>query len=179
MPGIGPVAHLQENRLEEADLDDLAADALNLHPIADAHAVAAHQEEPAEEREEEVFQRHGQTGGGQADDGRGLARRPEHDQENHQPRGEAHGQHAQEALLVHAAAILPIAEGMADTGFDGHRGEQESQHEGQRPKQQMQYAEPPRIDESDPGLVCVVDLLAVLNAAVKLHQGLALVGEIV
>src|ERR1019366_5786820 len=45
MPGIGPVTHLEQDRLEQPHLDDFAAHALDLHPIPHAHAVASHQQE--------------------------------------------------------------------------------------------------------------------------------------
>src|SRR5580704_4788752 len=42
---VGPVAGFEQHRAEEADLDDLAADAVDLDPVADANTVFAHEDE--------------------------------------------------------------------------------------------------------------------------------------
>ncbi len=77
---VGPVAGLEQRGAEEADLDDLAADAIDLDPVADADAVLAHEDEPAEEGEDEVLEDDGEAGGDEAEDGRHLAGHAEDDQ---------------------------------------------------------------------------------------------------
>src|SRR6266511_5377249 len=66
------------------DLGHLAAHTLDLHPVTDADAVLAHQHEPAEEGDDEVLHRHGETGAGEAEDGGGLPRDPDDDEEDQQ-----------------------------------------------------------------------------------------------
>src|SRR4029077_13662294 len=72
MAGIGPIAHFKQHRLEDADLDHLAADAFNFHPIPDADAVRTDECEPTEERHDEILEGDGKSGGGESDDGRRL-----------------------------------------------------------------------------------------------------------
>ena len=72
MARVGPVARLEQHGVEDAHLHHLAADAVDLHPVADADAVTAHEHEPAEEGHDEVLERHGEAGTGEAEHGREL-----------------------------------------------------------------------------------------------------------
>src|SRR5215475_3333391 len=56
VPGSAPFPRLEQHRVEQAELHDLAGHAVDLHEIADADAVLAHQHEPAEERDDEILQ---------------------------------------------------------------------------------------------------------------------------
>src|SRR3984957_11280823 len=84
MAFVGPVAGFEEGGAEEADLQDLAADGDDFDPGADAKAVFAHEEEPAEEGEDEVLKDDGEAGGGEAEDGRYLAGGSEDDEQDEQ-----------------------------------------------------------------------------------------------
>src|SRR5262249_10919062 len=71
--GIRPVAGLTQYRVEHAELDHFAADAVDLHPVADAHAVRSHEHEPADEGDDEALQGHREAGGRQPDHGADLS----------------------------------------------------------------------------------------------------------
>ena len=86
---VGPVAGFEQGGAEEADLDDLAADAVDLDPVADADAVFAHEDEPAEEGEDEVLKDDGEAGGAEAEDGGDLVGRAEDDEEHEAKRDES------------------------------------------------------------------------------------------
>jgi hypothetical protein len=79
---VGPVAGFEERGAEEADLYDLAADAVDLNPVADADAVFSHEDKPAEEGEDEVLKDDGEAGCSEAEDGGDLAGCAEDDQEH-------------------------------------------------------------------------------------------------
>src|SRR5215472_9590206 len=77
MAGIGPIAGLEQNRVERPDLNDFPGHAVDFHPIAQANPVPAHEHEPADESDDEVLQRNGQTRSRQSKERSELARRPE------------------------------------------------------------------------------------------------------
>src|SRR5260370_31135467 len=81
--GIAPVAGLQQHGMEHAELHDLAADAVDFHPVAEANAVAAHQDQPAEERDAEVLERDREARAHDADHGAELRRHADHDHQDH------------------------------------------------------------------------------------------------
>ncbi len=91
MAGIGPVARFQQNRVEHSQLDHFAGHAVDLHPIAKAHAVFSHQHKPAQEPHDEILQRHSQARAGQAQNRPQLAWWPEYDQQNEKHREYLHG----------------------------------------------------------------------------------------
>src|SRR6516165_262006 len=103
-----PGAHLQQHRFEDSDLDHLAAHAFDFHPIPNAHAVAADENEPAEKSDDEILEHDSQAGGGEPDDGRHLTGRTEDDEEHGNGSDGADSKRDEEALLVHAAAILLV-----------------------------------------------------------------------
>jgi hypothetical protein len=54
-PFVRQISGLQQRGAHQADLGHLAAHAVDLNPVADANAVLAHEDEPAEKREDEVL----------------------------------------------------------------------------------------------------------------------------
>ncbi len=109
-----PVAGFKERGAEEADLEDFAAYAVDLHPIADADAVFAHEDEPAEEGEDEVLKDYGEAGGGEAEDGWNLAGCAEDDEKNHDQCDELNaedhdGAESVETASVHAGALKELS----------------------------------------------------------------------
>ena len=82
MAGLGPVAGFEKNSAQQTDLHDFAGYAVNFHPVADAHSVAAHQYEPAEERNDEILQGDRQSGAGQTENGGELVGNAEDHQQN-------------------------------------------------------------------------------------------------
>jgi hypothetical protein len=73
MAGVGPVSGFEQNRFQQSDLDDFATYAFNLHPVAHADTVAAHQQKPSKERHDHVFAGDRKSGAGKANNFRGLA----------------------------------------------------------------------------------------------------------
>ena len=67
----------QQRGSHQADFGDLAAHAVDLNPVADANAALAHEDKPAEKRENEILQCDGEGGGGEAEDGGRFVRRAE------------------------------------------------------------------------------------------------------
>ena len=58
---------LKQRGAEKAYLGDLAADAVDLNPVAHVNAILADEDEPAEKGENEVLQGDGERGGGEAE----------------------------------------------------------------------------------------------------------------
>ena len=87
---VSPIAVLEDGGAEKIDLNHLTCHAIDLYPVTDAHSVLAHENEPAEERENEALQSYCKAGGGEAQDGRDLA-----------GYAERHQQHAQDANQLH------------------------------------------------------------------------------
>src|SRR6202035_3138017 len=85
---VGPVAGFEQDGAEETDLDDLAANPVNLHPVADADAVSTHEDEPAEEGEDEVLKDDGEARGTETEDGGNLVRCAEDDEQHKAERDE-------------------------------------------------------------------------------------------
>ena len=102
---VGPVAGFEQRGAEEADLDDLAADAVDLDPVADADAVFAHEDEPAEEGEDEVLEDDGEACGSEAEDGGDLAGCAEDDEEHKAKRDDLDAEGGDGAQSVEAAPV--------------------------------------------------------------------------
>src|SRR3984885_4254231 len=102
---VGPVAGFEQGGAEETDLDDLAADAVDLNPVADANAVFAHEDEPAEEGEDEVLEDDGEARGSEAEDGGDLAGRAEDDKEHQTERNDLESESGDRAESMEATAI--------------------------------------------------------------------------
>src|SRR5262249_18668526 len=66
MAWIGPISCLQDYRLQQSHFYHLAANAVDLHPIAGPNAVRTHQYEPADESDNEVLQGHSQSSSGKS-----------------------------------------------------------------------------------------------------------------
>ena len=75
MASLCKVAGFKQRGAHQADLDYLTADAVDLNPVAHAHAVLAHENKPAEKGENEILQCDRECGGGQTQDGWHLLRR--------------------------------------------------------------------------------------------------------
>ena len=88
---VSPVAGFEERGAEEADLEDFAADAVDLYGVSDADPVAAHEDEPADEGEDELLECDGETGGGEAEDGGELAGDSEDEEEDAEDADELNG----------------------------------------------------------------------------------------
>src|SRR5579872_3850216 len=73
MSGVIPIAGFHEHCAQQRDLDDLSANPLNLNPVADADSVLAHQNEPTDEADDEIFQCDRETSTGESDDRGKLA----------------------------------------------------------------------------------------------------------
>ena len=102
---IGPVAGFEQHGAEEADLDDLAADAVDFNPVAGADAVLAHEDKPAEEGEDEVLEDNGEAGCSEAEDGRGLAGCAEEDEKHQGKRQDLDAENDDSAQCVEAAPV--------------------------------------------------------------------------
>src|SRR5450755_3992086 len=81
---VGPVAGFEHGGAEEPDFDDLAADTVDLYPVANSDSALTHEYEPAEKGDDEVLQNNGESGGGQAENGGHLAGGPEHHKQDEQ-----------------------------------------------------------------------------------------------
>ena len=68
--------------MEGADFHHFAGDAVDFDPVAQPHAVFAHQNKPADEADNEILQSDGEAGAGEAEEGAELSRRPEKDQQD-------------------------------------------------------------------------------------------------
>ena len=118
---VGPVAGFEERGAEEADLDDLAADAVDLDPVADADAVFAHEDKPAEEGEDEVLEDDGEACGTEAEDGGDLVGCAEDDEQNEAKGDELDGEGRDSAEGMEAAMVG----GQALEQSTGRGGEQD------------------------------------------------------
>src|SRR5256884_2908731 len=76
------VAGFEQYGAKHTELDHLTAHAVDLDPVADAHAVPAHQHEPADEGDDEVLERHGETCAGETEHGAQLPRYSDQHQED-------------------------------------------------------------------------------------------------
>ena len=158
--------------MSKSDFDDLAADAVDLDPVADANAVAPHQHEPAEEGDDEIFHRDRQAGAGQAEHRRRLCGHAEDDEQNHQ---RAHGlhrelHHRRSVSMRLFSAVMPVNR----WSITRRRQVDQEQHQ-QDPEQRLDHVVQGRalagLDQRDPVAVDVAEVLLVLQAA-------AAVGEI-
>src|SRR5215469_7576999 len=86
MAGIGPIAGLEQNRVERPDLNDFPGHAVDFHPIAQANSVPAHEHEPTDESDDQALQRNGQARSRQSEERSELARRPEDHEQNQKER---------------------------------------------------------------------------------------------
>ena len=69
MAPVRQIAGFKQGSAHQADLGNFAAHAVDLNPIADANAILAHEDEPAEKREDEILHGDGESGGGKAKNG--------------------------------------------------------------------------------------------------------------
>src|SRR5581483_6813295 len=84
MPRIGPCPGFEQDGTQQADLEHFPADPVDLDPIANADAVLAHEDKPAKERHDEILQRDGESGAGQAENCCELSRDTEDDEDDEQ-----------------------------------------------------------------------------------------------
>src|SRR5580704_16550604 len=137
MPGVSPVAGFEQRRAEQADLHNFAADTIDLDPVADANAVASHQHEPADEADDEVFQRHREAGAGQPEHCRGLAWHAEYDEDNEQKSDRLHGKPDHRAQ----ANEPPLLGGEVDEiAVDQPAREVDDQADQKNPEHRLQHA---------------------------------------
>src|SRR5437762_10253129 len=80
--GVGPVTGFQQYGAKHTELDHLAAHTVDLDPVADPHAVPAHQHEPADEGDDEVLERHCEARAGETEHGAQLPGYSYHYQED-------------------------------------------------------------------------------------------------
>ena len=126
---VGPVAGFEQHGAEEADLGDFAADAVDLDPVADADAVAAHEDEPAEEGEDEILEDDGEAGGGEADD-RGHLLRCAEDDERDAEQGEELGGEGDDGFEGADAAEIGGDAANGHAAEDGgERGEEDDERD--------------------------------------------------
>src|ERR1700722_10385269 len=79
---VAPIARLQQYGMEHAELGHFTADAVDFHPVAETNAVAAHQHQPTEERDDEILQRDRKARAHDADHGAELRRYADENQQN-------------------------------------------------------------------------------------------------
>src|ERR1035437_451919 len=84
MTPVRQIPGFKQGSAHKADLGNLAADAVDLHPIAYANAVLADKDEPAKKRDHEILHRDGQPSGCQTENCRHLPRPSEDDKQNEQ-----------------------------------------------------------------------------------------------
>src|SRR5262249_22009744 len=82
--GFAPGTRLEKHRIEQSELDDLAGHAVDLDEIADANAVLAHQDEPAEEADDEVSEGDREAGAGEPEERAQVVGRSEDDEQDEQ-----------------------------------------------------------------------------------------------
>lgn len=63
----GPVAGFEKHGAEDAELNDFTDDAVDFDPVANADAVAAHQDKPTTEGDDGILEDDGEACGDQAD----------------------------------------------------------------------------------------------------------------
>ncbi len=142
-PVLGPVPDFEQHGLEDADVDDLAADAVDLNPVPEPDAVAADQCEPAEEGDDEVLQDHRQSSRGQSDDRGQLAGNAEDDQENQTDADHAYGDLGDDAQLVQAPRIFLAAERPADCPAQKQHAEHDGEERGERTIHEVHHSGAP------------------------------------
>ena len=84
MTGVGPVAGLEQHRLQQPDLDYLTGHTVDFNPVAHADSIPSHQDEPPEERNDEILHGNGQPRARQAENGRSLRRHSNNDEQYEQ-----------------------------------------------------------------------------------------------
>src|SRR5271167_916315 len=100
VPGVAPIAGLEQYRVKHAEFRDFAADAIDLHPVAQPDTIAPHEYQPTKKRHNEVLQGHGQPGADDPDRGGKLTRNAEDNQHNDQCgyHSQAHARKAAESF---------------------------------------------------------------------------------
>src|SRR5579871_130273 len=106
MAGACPISHLEQDGFHDSDFDHLAANAVDFDPVTDFDAVLAHQCEPAEESDDEIFQRDGESGGHQADQGCDLVWWSEDDEYDEHESDELDADGGHDSHLMKAARIF-------------------------------------------------------------------------
>src|SRR5271165_1211029 len=105
MPLVRPVAGFEHRRAEETDLDHFASNAVDLHPVADANAVLAHQNEPSKESQDESLQCNRESGSRQAQDCGHLRWHAKDDEQDEQKAQELHAEFRKRAQCAHAPPV--------------------------------------------------------------------------
>ena len=62
MAGVGPVTGLEQHGFQQPDLDYLTGHTVDFNPVAHANSIPSHQDEPPEERNDEILHRNGESG---------------------------------------------------------------------------------------------------------------------
>ena len=152
---VRSVARLQQRGAEEPDIDDLACHAVDLHPVALADPIAAHQHKPAEERQDEVLKDHRQSRHTQSQDGRHLAGRAEDEQQHQHQRHPLDSQAGNRAQCMYASRVHNGAvHGAVQQGLHQpphqHRTQQQRRNSRHRLQDQVQHNPVLRVDLRNP-----------------------------
>ncbi len=160
---------------EERDLDHLATDRVDLHPVAHSNAVLAHQHEPAEEGEDEVLHDDGDAGGGEAEDGGHVVGSAEDDEEdgNEAEDLDAELEDGSEGLDAPAVEFGTVEE-LADEQVKEHDDDKSEDDGGERLQDEMQYDAVLQENLRGPAGVDGSELLLGLDAVVVDAEELAL-----
>jgi hypothetical protein len=115
--------------VEHAELDDLPRDAVDLHQIADADAVASHQHEPSDEPDDEILERDRESRAGESQEGADIIGRPEdHEQDEQDPqhleRDARHHVQRLRAPTVDLHALMHPVRPLRQHDTDEHDGDQ-------------------------------------------------------
>src|SRR5271167_952340 len=84
MAGIIPVARLQHDGAQKSNFHHFATNSVDLDPVTSTNTVATHQDKPAEEGYDEIFERDGKSSSRQSQDGGQLTGSAKQHQQNDQ-----------------------------------------------------------------------------------------------
>src|SRR5262245_24859045 len=169
MPRVRPISCFQQHRPKQADLDHFSTHTIDFDPVADADAIASHQNKPAEEGNNKVLQSDRQPSTSQANDGGSLVRCAEDDEQNQQntqslyrePNHEPHG--LQPRLLPPVALKITIDQRGCEVS---HKNNQK--HPEERPTRAMHCCPLLRLNERPPVGVVFRQLLLVLYSLIQI-----------
>src|SRR5277367_3473 len=91
--------------MKHAELGDFAAHAIDLDPIPETYAIASHENQPAEEGHDEIFQSYRETGADDADHGAELAGHADDDEQDDQNTDYAQCSTSDAAQCFHLSTI--------------------------------------------------------------------------
>ena len=133
MSFIGPGTVFKDRGPEKIDLNHLAGDPIDLHPVPHTDSVLAHENEPAEKRHNEALQGDGKARSRQTEDGGYLAGHTERDQQHTDRAQQLHTEPQNRAQGLHPPALQCTAlQQRHPCGLDKKRANQNKRNTSQR-----------------------------------------------